>query len=560
MGDIDVSGFPLRWIPMDEDLLSMQLQPRTTESLFYKMVPPGVTSSSAAGGRGTGDVGAVHDIACAVDELVTRFGVSGGACMGDSIMRGVGMGVKAKGAVSAEIVRMIGRMRTERCVQSQQKDQGAGRRRSAARGGGAAAEGGSDGAGSIDSIVLLDRSSDLATPLATQHTYEGLIDELIGIRNGAVEESAAVAQPQQEDGGAAKKGKIALNGTDSLFREVRDLRFPEAAMLLHQRNVDMNDAYKSVKAQSGGGGGNGVGGAAVSAASTAESVSDLKAFVKKLKAGALAQLERHTNIATRVDAATKAKQFRERIEVEQSILSGEDLEYCAEYLETQMCRQEPVVGVLRLLCLLSVASGGIRQRAWDFVRKEFLQSYGYHHLVTLNSLTSAGLIRKHEGPRTGFPALRKPLRLVNDGNGAGGSGTGADDGVDVNYIYSGYAPLSVRLVQLAVTNGFGAASELMKQIPGDTLELTMDADDQGMPTEGPPRPLLTSSDRRPLVLVVFVGGVTFAEVSALRYLSVKEIVPCDFLIATTSLINGTTMLSPFVDDSVPTDNFAGEEQ
>ena len=44
------------------------------------------------------------------------------------------------------------------------------------------------------------------------------------------------------------------------------------------------------------------------------------------------------------------------------------------------------------------------------------------------------------------------------------------------------------------------------------------------------------------------------------YLSVKEIVPCDFLIATTSLVNGTTMLSPFVDDSVPTDNFAGEEQ
>ena len=32
--------------------------------------------------------------------------------------------------------------------------------------------------------------------------------------------------------------------------------------------------------------------------------------------GALAQLERHTNIATRVDAATKAKQFRDRIEVE----------------------------------------------------------------------------------------------------------------------------------------------------------------------------------------------------------------------------------------------------
>ena len=61
-----------------------------------------------------------------------------------------------------------------------------------------------------------------------------------------------------------------------------------------------------------------------------------------------------------------------------------------------------------------------------------------------------------------------------------------------------------------------------------------------------------------LVLVVFIGGVTFAEISALRYLSVKDIVQCDFLIATTAIVNGSSLLSAFVDeDAVPADIATG---
>ena len=34
----------------------------------------------------------------------------------------------------------------------------------------------------IDAIILLDRSVDFLTPLCTQLTYEGLIDEVYGIK------------------------------------------------------------------------------------------------------------------------------------------------------------------------------------------------------------------------------------------------------------------------------------------------------------------------------------------------------------------------------------------
>lgn len=39
----------------------------------------------------------------------------------------------------------------------------------------------------IDTLILLDRAVDLVTPCCTQLTYEGLIDEVFSIVNGAVQ-------------------------------------------------------------------------------------------------------------------------------------------------------------------------------------------------------------------------------------------------------------------------------------------------------------------------------------------------------------------------------------
>ncbi|GKD09143.1 vacuolar protein sorting-associated protein 33, partial [Tanacetum coccineum] len=52
--------------------------------------------------------------------------------------------------------------------------------------------------------------------------------------------------------------------------------------------------------------------------------------------------------------------------------------------------------------------------------------------------------------------------------------------------------------------------------------------------------------RRSLVLVVFVGGVTFAEISALRFLSSQEGMAYDIIIGTTNIINGNTLTETFM--------------
>ena len=37
---------------------------------------------------------------------------------------------------------------------------------------------------SVDSLIIIDRAVDWVTPMCTQLTYEGMLDEFVGIKNG----------------------------------------------------------------------------------------------------------------------------------------------------------------------------------------------------------------------------------------------------------------------------------------------------------------------------------------------------------------------------------------
>ena len=107
----------------------------------------------------------------------------------------------------------------------------------------------------VDSLFVLDRRVDMFTPLLTQLTYEGLIDEFIGIEHclsffafrtqfrrlsllpARVELPSSFTEPTEAQQGSSssatpaalakeKKKKYLLKGSeDPLFSELRDLNF-----------------------------------------------------------------------------------------------------------------------------------------------------------------------------------------------------------------------------------------------------------------------------------------------------------------------------------------------
>lgn len=58
---------------------------------------------------------------------------------------------------------------------------------------------------------------------------------------------------------------------------------------------------------------------------------------------------------------------------------------------------------------------------------------------------------------------------------------------------------------------------------------------------------ISQSDQPRVILVFFLGGCTFAEVAALRFLSQQDDTNVEFIVATTKIINKNTFLDMFLD-------------
>ena len=119
--------------------------------------------------------------------------------------------------------------------------------------------------------------------------------------------------------------------------------------------------------------------------------------------------------------------------------------------------------MIRLLCLYSCVNNGIKPKVLDALKRDILQTYGYDKMFTLNNLEKAGLVKKADA-RNPYPQLRKAFRLSVDD-------IDEKEPNDIAYAYSGYAPLSVRLVQACFgKGGWRGQEDAMRLIPGPAFE------------------------------------------------------------------------------------------
>lgn len=301
---------------------------------------------------------------------------------------------------------------------------------------------------------------------------------------------------------------------DKMFDELRDMNLSTVGPFISKKAKMLSGEYEERHA--------------------AKTVSQIKQFTSKLKRLQDEQksLRVHTDITGDLMANTsKDPDFLKRIETEQSLLYGErDGDKSIEYIEECICRADPMIKVLRLMCLQSLTNGGLKPKLFDFYRKEVLQTYGFEHALTLDALEKAGLLKLQEG-KSGYSTVRKAFNMLVEGEKVE---------EDISYAYSGYAPLSIRIIQqLTMPGGTAKVEEALRLLPGPAFEEKQEFKsglkqrDAGADAGG--------GQKKPTTLVFFVGGVTYSEISALRFLSKTE--GRNYVVGTTNLTNGRTMLA-----------------
>uniref|UniRef100_A0A5B7BPV3 Vacuolar protein-sorting-associated protein 33 n=1 Tax=Davidia involucrata TaxID=16924 RepID=A0A5B7BPV3_DAVIN len=460
---VTIGEYPLYIVPLDEDILSFELDLAYKECLV------------------DGDTSSLWHMAKAIHKLEFSFGVI--------------PNVRAKGKAAVRVSDILNRMQAEEPVNSSDM-----------------------GVPEINTLILLDREVDMITPMCSQLTYEGLLDELLRVNNGAVELDASIMGVQQE----GKKMKVPLNSSDKLFKEIRDLNFEVVVQVLRQKATSMKQDYTEMQ-------------------TTNQTVSELKDFVKKLNS--LPEMTRHINLAQHLSTFTSKPSFLGRLDMEHTIVEAQSYDICFEYIEEMIHKQEPLVNVLRLLILFSITNSGLPKKNFDYLRRELLHSYGFEHMATLNNLEKAGLLKKQES-KSNWLTIKRALQLVVDD-------TDTANPNDIAYVFSGYAPLSIRLVQHAVRSGWRPIEEILKLLPGPHSDTKRSGFASSPSFDALPGALSNvdrvGDGRRSLVLVVFIGGVTFAEISALRFLSAQEGMAYDLIVGTTKIVNGHTLAETFME-------------
>jgi hypothetical protein len=399
----------------------------------------------------------------------------------------------------------------------------------------------------IESVIIIDREVDYATPLLTELTYEGLIDEVFGIHyNQADVDSAIVGAAQQPApqsssrtvGATAVQGKtrkVLLDSSDKLYSQLRDCNFAIVGSLLNKVARRLQSDYDSRHGT--------------------KTTAELREFVNNLKGYQAEQqsLKIHTGLCEEIMKHTRSTFFRTFLEIQQSLAAGVDPSSQHDAIEELISRDAPLMEVLRVLCLESCVAGGIKPRELENFKRLILQAYGHQHILTLDRLEKLHLLLPRGSPmaipipmtgsaqsvgaKTNYAYLRKQLRLIVDE-------VNEQDPNDIAYVYSGYAPLSVRLVQCilqkqylhsitrgSASNGAAAAGaagtgglgwrgfdDAVKHARGATFDEVQKGEDKAVRA----RALLSGGGEKKTVLVVFLGGITFTEIAALRFIAKQE--------------------------------------
>ncbi|MEE6503457.1 hypothetical protein FKM82_004827 [Ascaphus truei] len=386
-------------------------------------------------------------------------------------------------------------------------------------------------------IFMIDRDVDYVTALCSQVVYEGLVDDIFRIKCGSVEFSPEVTSSD-------KSIKVLLNSQDKVFNEIRNEHFSNVFSFLSQKARNLQTQYD----KRGG-----------------MDIKQMKTFVSQELKGLKQEhrlLSLHIGACESIMKKKTKQDFQEMLKTEHSLLEGFDIRESINFIEEHINRQVCSIESLRLMCLLSITENGLITKDYRSLKTQYLQSYGPEHLLTFYNLKQTGLLTEQVPGETFTAVESKVSKLVTDK--AAGKLTDAFSSLakksnfrgiskrlgliprvdgeydlktpkDMAYIFSGaYTPMSCKIIEQVVERkGWAGLEEVTRLLNGNEFVADNLSDRN------------SNTDSQRIILTVFLGGCTFSEISALRFLGKEK--GYKFIFLTTSITNSARMLEAMME-------------
>ncbi|KAM4660702.1 vacuolar protein sorting-associated protein 33B isoform 1-T1 [Amazona ochrocephala] len=383
----------------------------------------------------------------------------------------------------------------------------------------------------IGNVFLMDRDTDYVTALCSQVVYEGLVDDTFRIKCGSVDFGPDVTSSD-------KSIKVLLNAQDKVFSQIRNEHFSSVFGFLSQKSRNLQAQYDRRRGMD---------------------IKQMKNFVSQELKGLKQEhrlLSLHIGACESIMKKKTKQDFQEMIKAEHSLLEGFDIRESTSFIEEHIDRQVSPIESLRLMCLLSITENGLVPKDYRSLKTQYLQSYGPEHLLTFHNLKRIGLLTEQAAGETLTAVESRVSKLVTDR--AAGKITDAFNSLarksnfraiskklgliprldgeydlklprDMAYVFSGaYVPLSCKIIeQVLERRGWQGLEEVVRLLNGHEFSVSDSAAED-------------SAEAQRVVLAVFLGGCTFSEIAALRFLGKER--GCKFIFLTTAITNSARVM------------------
>lgn len=353
--------------------------------------------------------------------------------------------------------------------------------------------------GEIDALFLIDRKADLITPFCIQQTYEGMLDEHFGIHATNLDAKSSILKGDDEEekksvaaGQPPKVDTMSLRSDqDLIIDELRDLHFVALQAKFSQRVIDIDRIIKEKD--------------------NPKNVDDLQKYIEKLKNMKITQvkdkLTHHLNLTHHINSKINDFDYSDCLSLEQSIIYGENSKEMIDSLSLLMSKGVEKDQILRLFALMCVTQSGLKEKTYQDLFKEYIDCYGFEEMNTLLNMEEMGLFMKKQSRyKYDWSRVMRDFLIINEE-------VQLKTPVDYSYVYNGYSPLSVKVVDYCMTEkGLFPLENKLKYV---TTKIRYPLNEREFFDKRVSKP----NGGKKVVLVFFVGGVTYAEISAIRFLN-----------------------------------------
>ena len=392
---------------------------------------------------------------------------------------------------------------------------------------------------SILACIFFDRNVDYITPMVTEYTYEAMLHanfniifNKINVKSDIVNSEEEVKtknkiedtdnkiniiqENKEEEKKQEQYKKIFLDMDDKFYYMIKNFNFNKIRIFLSRRLKYQQEQIEAGKKNK-----------------DFESISKDLEMIREIKEERNS-LSNHINLADYMSKKISTPRSKRRVLLEQSILNNDKdcLDFIHEYYETEMARKGDPYELLKLLCLESLVFGGVKSKIYDSFKSDFLMTYDEQLFFLIKNLEELKILKKNETSKIYKICLEK-LKLLN-------FEVDIIHPNDTSYVFGGYSPISIRLIEKAINPGWNAIQkDVLKNlgfeyfIPEDEKEVT--------------NPTFENN----YILLVFIGGITYSEVAAIRYLNkCPKYSKYKFLIVTTNVISGKSFFDSIKDDDI----------